>query len=94
MSSNIYKEEPKNSIELRRIYDMVAKISCDLANNYENPEIDTWLKHYWGAWPVDNKDKTIMVSNKDFMFYHKNGDLTYKNSEIKKNRTIWTILIH
>jgi hypothetical protein len=59
MSSNIYKEEPKNSIELRRIYDMVAKISCDLANNYENPEIDTWLKHYWGAWPVDNKDKTI-----------------------------------
>jgi hypothetical protein len=41
-----------------------------------------------------DKDKTIMVSNKDFMFYHKNGDLTYKNSEIKKNRTIWTILIH
>ena len=36
MAGNNYKEEAKNSIELRRIYDIVAKISCDLANNYEN----------------------------------------------------------
>ena len=59
MSSNIYNEEPKNSIELRRIYDMVSKISCDLANNYEQPEKDVWSKHFWGAWPIDKKDKTI-----------------------------------
>ena len=59
MSENLFKDEPKNTIELRRIYDMVAKISSDLANNYERPETDKWSKYYWGAWPVDKKDKTI-----------------------------------
>ena len=59
MSENLFKDEPKNTIELRRIYDMVAKISSDLASNYERPETDIWSKHFLGAWPVDNKDKTI-----------------------------------
>ena len=59
MSENLFKDEPKNTIELRRIYDMVAKISSDLANNYERPETDIWSKHFLGAWPVDKKDKNI-----------------------------------
>ena len=59
MSENLFKEEPKNTIELRRIYDMVAKISFDLANNYGKPEMDIWSKYNWGAWPIDKKDKII-----------------------------------
>ena len=59
MSENLFKDEPKNTIELRRIYGMVARISSDLANNYERPEADMWSKYNWGAWPIDKKAKTI-----------------------------------
>ena len=35
MTRNLYREEPKNSIQLNAIYEMVSKISFDLVKNYE-----------------------------------------------------------
>ena len=35
MTRNIYTEEPKNSIQLNAIYEMVSKISFNLVKNYE-----------------------------------------------------------
>lgn len=59
MTKNLYTEEPKNSIQLNAIYEMVSKISYDLVKNYERPEEDSWNNHYWGIWPIDKKEKII-----------------------------------
>ena len=59
MLNNFYKQEPKNSIHLNAIYEMVSKITYDLVKNYEKPDEDTWSKHHWGVWPIDKKDKVI-----------------------------------
>ena len=59
MTRNLYREEPKNSIQLNAIYEMVSKISFDLVKNYEKPEEDEWSNDYWGVWPIDKKEKII-----------------------------------
>ena len=59
MNRNFYTEEPKNSIQLNAIYEMVSKISFDLVKNYEKPEEDSWNNDYWGVWPIDKKEKII-----------------------------------
>ena len=48
MTRNLYTEDPKNSIQLNAIYEMVSKISFDLVKNYEKPEEDAWSDDYWG----------------------------------------------
>ena len=59
MTRNLYREEPKNSIQLNAIYEMVSKISFDLVKNYQKPEEDSWSNDYWGVWPIDKKEKII-----------------------------------
>ncbi len=59
MDINLNNEEPKNSIQLNAIYEMVSKISYDLVKNYAKPEEDVWINKYWGVWPIDVKEKII-----------------------------------
>ena len=60
MTRNLYTEEPKNSIQLNAIYEMVSKISFDLVKNYENPEIAWWkLGGTGGRPPVDRRSQEV-----------------------------------
>lgn len=70
MNKNIYKEEPKNSIQLNAIYEIVSSISHDLVKNFEKPEEHSWSKHFWGVWPIDKKDKVIYRSLKVSAFHN------------------------